>query len=259
VEQVKIKMGMQMDGEAFRATLLETQVRHSCLCALCILTVFQVMLTKDHTKWNFDSLLDLIEGPLLNPKRMEEAIKVSRFIRRLTSFFHPFNHRFSDLQRTKVRDRSDHDRCETTLRVPTQGNAKWVKLGCAMLTTLLASPEGVRLLSMEDEFLPQIRMSFAQLDPVALPPAFVFLRNADEVVQFNGFPPSDPMLSKRRIADTLTYGYLEMLGTLSKHKEGIEWVSLRFPASHLFLLTGGVSSLFSGCWRNSKSSLRSTI
>jgi hypothetical protein len=28
VEQVKIKMGMQMDGEAFRATLLETQVRH---------------------------------------------------------------------------------------------------------------------------------------------------------------------------------------------------------------------------------------
>lgn len=27
MEQVKIKMGMQMDGEAFRATLLETQVR----------------------------------------------------------------------------------------------------------------------------------------------------------------------------------------------------------------------------------------
>ncbi|KAF9781640.1 Rapamycin-insensitive companion of mTOR, N-term-domain-containing protein [Thelephora terrestris] len=169
VEQVKIKMGMQMDGEAFRATLLETHV----------------MLTKDHTKWNFDTLLDLIEGPLLNPKRMEEAIKVSRFTRRLTSFFHPFSHRFSDLPRGK-------------------GNAKWVKLGCAMLTTLLASPEGVRLLSTEDEFLPQIRASFAQLDP------------------FNGFPPSDPILSKRRIAETLTYGYLEMLGTLSKHKEGIE-------------------------------------
>jgi hypothetical protein len=35
-----------------------------------------------------------------------------------------------------------------------------------MLTTLLANPEGVRLLSAEDEFLPQIRTSFAQLDPV---------------------------------------------------------------------------------------------
>lgn len=52
------------------------------------------------------------------------------------------------------------------LMVLAQGNAKWVKLGCAMLTTLLASPEGVRLLSSEDEFLPQIRDSFAQLDPV---------------------------------------------------------------------------------------------
>lgn len=105
VEQVKIKMGMQMDGEAFRAILLETQVRRLRLCPPpCISRHSQVMLTKDHTKWNFDSLLDLIEGPLLNPKRMEEAIKVSRFIRRLTSFFHPFSHRFSDLPGGKVCD-----------------------------------------------------------------------------------------------------------------------------------------------------------
>jgi hypothetical protein len=60
------------------------------------------MLTKDHTKWNFEVLHDLIEGPLLNPKRMEEAIKVSRFIRRLLAFFHPFSHRFSDMENDKV-------------------------------------------------------------------------------------------------------------------------------------------------------------
>ena len=60
------------------------------------------MLTKDHNKWNFETLLDLIEGPLLNPKRMEEAIKLSRFLRRLMNFFHPFSHRFSDLERNKV-------------------------------------------------------------------------------------------------------------------------------------------------------------
>ena len=86
VEQVKIKMGMQMDDRLFQATLLDTQV----------------MLTKDHTKWNFEALQDLIEGPLLNPKRMEEAIKVSRFIRRLMSFFHPFSNRFSDITRSRV-------------------------------------------------------------------------------------------------------------------------------------------------------------
>ena len=61
------------------------------------------MLTKDYTKWNFETLQELIEGPLLNPKRMEEAIKLSKFIRRLMSFFHPFSHRFSDIPKLKVR------------------------------------------------------------------------------------------------------------------------------------------------------------
>jgi rapamycin-insensitive companion of mTOR len=60
------------------------------------------MLTKDHTKWNFETLLEFIEGPLLNPKRMEEAIKVSRFMRKLMAFYHPFSNRFSSLPRTKV-------------------------------------------------------------------------------------------------------------------------------------------------------------
>ena len=80
-------MRMQMDDKTFQASLLETQV----------------MLTKDHVKWNFDTLQDLVEGPLHNPKRMEEAIKVSRYIRKLMSFFHPFAHRFCDLPKAKVR------------------------------------------------------------------------------------------------------------------------------------------------------------
>jgi rapamycin-insensitive companion of mTOR len=61
------------------------------------------MITKDFTKWNYDTLLEIVEGPLLNQKRLEEAIRVSRFIRRLASFFHPFSHRFSDIVRTPVR------------------------------------------------------------------------------------------------------------------------------------------------------------
>lgn len=63
------------------------------------------MLTKDHIAWRFDLLQELIEGPLLNPKRLEEAIRGSRFIRRLLSFFHPFGSgtKFCDLPRTKVR------------------------------------------------------------------------------------------------------------------------------------------------------------
>ncbi|KAF7365155.1 hypothetical protein MVEN_00387000 [Mycena venus] len=172
IEQVKLKMSMQMDDKTFQASLLETQV----------------MLTKDHAIWKFDLLQELIEGPLLNPKRLEEAIKVSRFIRRLLSFFHPFGRdpmKFCDLPRTKA-------------------NQRWVKLGCSLLTTLTASPDGVRYLSTEDPFLAQIVKSFAQLDPS------------------NAVPDVDPVFSKRRVSGHLTYGYLVMLGTLSKTKEGID-------------------------------------
>ncbi|KAG1745997.1 Rapamycin-insensitive companion of mTOR, N-term-domain-containing protein [Suillus paluster] len=169
VEQVKIKMGMQMDDKTFQSSLLETQV----------------MLTKDSAKWNFEMLQELIEGPLLNPKRLEEATKAARFMRRLLSFFHPFSHRFSELPRK-------------------QPNVRWVRLGCSLLTTLLASPDGIRFLASEDDLLKQIVKCFAQLDP------------------FNGTSESDPMFSKHRLSDTLTYGYFEMLGTLSKHAEGIE-------------------------------------
>ena len=34
------------------------------------------------------------------------------------------------------------------------------------MTTLIASPDGVRFLATEDQFLAQIVKSFAQLDPV---------------------------------------------------------------------------------------------
>ncbi|KAL0961199.1 hypothetical protein HGRIS_006168 [Hohenbuehelia grisea] len=169
IEQVKIKLGMQMDEKAFLAALNESQISS----------------TKEHARWNFEVLIELVEGPLRNPSRLEEAIKASRIIKRLMSFYHPRSHRFSDIPRSK-------------------SNVKWIRLGCALLTTLLSNADGVRYLATEDVFLQQIVWGFSQLDP------------------FNGPPDSDPIFSKTRIAETLTYGYLEMLGTLSKHKEGVE-------------------------------------
>ncbi|KAJ7761527.1 Rapamycin-insensitive companion of mTOR, N-term-domain-containing protein [Mycena maculata] len=173
VEQVKLKMSMQMDDKTFQSSLLDTQV----------------MTSKNYADWKFDLLQELIEGPLLNPKRLEELIKVSRFIRRLLSFFHPFGSGISPKF------------CDLARKPP---NQRWVRLGCSLLTTLAASPDGVRYLSTEDPFLSQIMKSFAQLDPS------------------NAVPDSEPLFSKRRVAEKLTYGYLVMLGTLSKTKEGIE-------------------------------------
>ncbi|KAF8827637.1 hypothetical protein HHX47_DHR4000396 [Lentinula edodes] len=173
VEQAKLKLGMQMDDKTFQSSLLETQV----------------MLTKDHAKWNFDTLQEIIEGPLLHPKRMDEAIKGARFIRRLMTFFHPFSHRFSDMHRIKV-------------------NLRWVRLGCSLLTTLLANQDGIRYLSSEDPFMGQIVKCFAQLDPVCPLLVFEALHPLSVLFKFNSqaAPDSDPMFSKRRIAETLTYG-----------------------------------------------------
>jgi len=56
------------------------------------------MSQKDSTKWNLDTLFELIEGPLMNPKRLEEAFRVLKFGKRLISFFHPFANRFSALK-----------------------------------------------------------------------------------------------------------------------------------------------------------------
>ena len=46
-------------------------------------------------------------------------------------------------------------------------NMRWVKLGCNLLTTLMANPDGVRYLGNDDELLPQIVKSFDQLHPVS--------------------------------------------------------------------------------------------
>jgi rapamycin-insensitive companion of mTOR len=80
-------MGMQIDDAHFRNLLLETQVLN----------------TKDHTKWAFDILLELLEGPLRNPKRLDEAMRASKFLRRLLSFFHPFSYRYAEVKKDKVR------------------------------------------------------------------------------------------------------------------------------------------------------------
>ncbi|KAF6757410.1 Rapamycin-insensitive companion of mTOR, N-term-domain-containing protein [Ephemerocybe angulata] len=155
VEQVKLKISMQMDDKTFQAAIVETQV----------------MSTKDPTKWDYEAVAGIHRGPVA------KAIKASRFIRRLI-------HQFSDMKRTKA-------------------SSRWVKLGCTLMSTLMATPEGVKYLLVEDQFLSQIRRSFAQLDP------------------FGGVAESEPIFSKKRVADTLTYGYLEMLGTLSKYKDGL--------------------------------------
>jgi hypothetical protein len=67
-----------------------------------MLTRPQVILGRDHTKWNYDVILEIVEGPLMDPKRLDEAIKASKFVRRLMSFYQPYTNRFTGIKRTRV-------------------------------------------------------------------------------------------------------------------------------------------------------------
>lgn len=155
-----------------------------------------MLLSRDHNKWNYDIIMELLQGPLLNPKRLDEVIKATKFIRRLFSFLHPYNNRFSAILRTRVGG------CVFTL-LTHQPNYKWVRLARALLTTMLINPEGQKFLA-DDKLLRQIVECLTELD------------------QYAGQPASQPFFSVDRLEHTLSFGYFEMIGILTKHQVGIQ-------------------------------------
>ncbi|GAA6004172.1 hypothetical protein JCM10207_002465 [Rhodosporidiobolus poonsookiae] len=164
----KLRASLSMDDTTFRNQLLETGV----------------LSTKDHTKWQYDVLLELVEGPLRNPRRLDEATKASKFMRRLLGFFQPFSLRYSELRKEPAND-------------------KWTDLGCSLLSTLLSNPDGVQYLA-EDKLLRQISDCLFQLDP-----------------QFGATTGVETLFSKERLELTLSSGYFEMLGVLTRSHEGV--------------------------------------
>lgn len=158
----------QIEEGHFRTVIMETQV----------------LATVNFTKWRWDLILKIIEGPLLNPKRLEEATKTNKFVKRLLSFYRPFKYRFADILNTKP-------------------NQRYVRTGCALMKTLLSNPEGVRYLA-EQKFLRQIAECLAQVD------------------RLSGLTSASPLFSADRLAETLSGGYFAMLGVLGTHTQGLE-------------------------------------
>lgn len=171
--QVKVKMGIQIDDASFRQLMADTHV----------------LTTKTFTRWNWDVLTELIQGPLLSPKRLEESIKTTKFMKRLMSFYRPFKYRFSSIKKTRP-------------------NQKCVKVGMALFKTLLQSKEGIKYLN-ENKLLSQIAECLAQLDPMS------------------GISSPDPLFSKHRLESTLSSGYFSLLGTLSADPNGMAMMENR--------------------------------
>lgn len=101
-------------------------------------------------KWRWDVVLRIIEGPLTNGKRLEEAIRASKFVKRIMSFYRPFKYRFSAYKSTR-------------------NTQKYVRVGCALMHALLQSSEGRKYL-VDNKMLRQLAECLAQCDPVSIVP-----------------------------------------------------------------------------------------
>jgi len=184
LENVKMIMGYNIDETHFRNLITDTQV----------------LTDKDFTKWNWNIIQDLIKGPLMNHKRLEETIKTTKFIKRIISFYRPLSHQFSDILKKK--------------------NVKnYVEIGCELITNLVATGEGIQLLS-ENKFLQQISECLLQLDP------------------FSGITDQNQQIfSKERMEKTLTSEYFTFIGILSKSIDGIKLLE-KFKIFHaLYCIT----------------------
>lgn len=127
LSDVRTHLDATIDDQQFRALIRDSLV----------------MATKEHIAWNVGALHELLDGPLLNARRFEEALTSTKLIRRLLSFYRPFSFRYSGLQASAK-------------------NEQWTALGRKYFRVLLLHPDGVRFLS-EDRFLSEVREAFDQL------------------------------------------------------------------------------------------------
>ena len=169
-EPTKTKLSVDMDEVHFRSLLLETQV----------------LTTANYLKWKWELINDLIDGPLLNPKRLDESIKGGKFMKRLVGFYRPFKYKFSDVRNTKP-------------------NQRYVRIGCALIKTLLQNQEGIAYLT-ESKLLRQLAECLAQLD------------------RQSGLTSTSPLFSSYRVSETLTGGYFALLGALSSDIQGLQMI-----------------------------------
>ena len=130
IEQAKPKYSPMIDEATFRNLLLDTQVLN----------------TVNYSKWKWDLIHRIIEGPLQNPKRLDEAMKGSKFIKRLIAFYRPFKYRYSTIRNSKP-------------------NQRYIRTACLLLRTMIQQPEGVKYLA-ENKMVRQIAECLAQVDRV---------------------------------------------------------------------------------------------
>lgn len=98
---------------------------------------------REHSSWNLKVILDLLDGPLWDPHRFDEALVGSKFVRRLLAFFRPSHARYSAMKRSDMAHR-------------------WTHVGVRLCRVLLHHPDGLRAIT-EERLLTDLRDAFEQL------------------------------------------------------------------------------------------------
>ena len=161
------KYSASIDGEQFRQAMVDTQIANHT----------------QYIKWKWDLIHSLVEGPLTNAKRLDEAIKSTKFLKRLVGFYRPFKYRFSMIRNTKP-------------------NQRYVRTGFALIRSLAQTSLGIQYLA-ESKLLRQIAECLAQVD------------------RFSGITSASPLFDRHQMAETLSGGYFAMIGALSYSQNGI--------------------------------------
>lgn len=181
VQELKRSMDAQMDDTTFKGMLHNRS---------------RVLTEKNWTKWNWDIISELLEGPLTNPQRLSEAMK-TKFFKRLSGFFRcdPGNKGYFS-QLAWIPD-----------FVP------FLRPACQMYTLLLNHPEGLLFLKTDrrGQLLTEIS---AALELEARPEAAI-VESHIGALKARMFSPE--YCSRRMLRE-----YFTLLGLMSSSKEGLK-------------------------------------
>ncbi|ORZ31474.1 Rapamycin-insensitive companion of mTOR, middle domain-domain-containing protein [Catenaria anguillulae PL171] len=169
-DQVKVQMGLAMDDSTFRAMLLDSGVLSAK--------------AREYTKWDWAVVTELLQGPLLSARRVDETLKSTKFFKRLASFFRPSKRLFCDLPVNRA-------------------HVRFIKIGALFVNCLLMSSEGGRFLA-DNRLLHDIASALAGVDP-----------NREGST-------SHQLLAVSRLEKTLTMGYFTLVGSMAKSEMGLQ-------------------------------------
>lgn len=146
----------------------------------------KVLQTKEFSEWNWNIIQELIEGPLMNPKQLEELAKSTKFVRRLLVFYRPLRLRFSSVDKG--------------VRL----SSKYIQVGCKFFKMLTTNPEGIKIFKEDNKIIPQL--------------ASLLYRAIEGNVAGNIF-------NEANLKHKMIQGYFKFIGVLTQTAQGVKILS----------------------------------